>query len=117
MSRCTVYSSVAFDKKSFLVLPLFMNSHVFNKGLVSYWDPDFHVTCGAQHAGRNQVEVRCSKLDEADPPITAISYSINGGSPTTGRSTDSYYIFLCKICNYFENDMTALNTLTAFLSA
>ena len=46
---------------------------------------DFHVTCGAQRAANNRVEVRCAKLDESGPPITAISYSMNGGSPIRGK--------------------------------
>ena len=45
---------------------------------------DFHVTCGAQNAANNRVQLMCAELDEDGPAINAITYSINGGSQTRG---------------------------------
>ena len=33
---------------------------------------------------RNEVQVSCAALDEEGPEITAISYTLNSGSPRTG---------------------------------
>ena len=51
---------------------------------------DFHVTCGARYVSRNEVQVSCAELDEEGPEITAISYTLNSGSPRTGVCSELY---------------------------